>query len=120
MLLLNTNRKSLTNVPVVLKRGLVLINDVAHRSATSKSSHTSTCAGMPSGSLEMPPRFAVRPGTESVAVTARPTYAAIYCRDARWSAPASRPRQVQADPASATPAAGPLWAALVLSRLGRS
>lgn len=121
MLLLNTNRQSLTNVPVVLKRGQVVVNAVAHRSVTSKPSHTSLCTGMPSKSSETPPRFAVRPGTDSVAVTtALPDYAAIYRRDMSGAGTASRMWQGQADLASAAPATGPLWAALILSRTERS
>jgi hypothetical protein len=115
MLLSNTNRTSLNETNVTLLRGSVVAGDCAHRSS-SPSKHGRTlkmCAGVPALPDAMP-RFAVAP-----AVIARSAYAASIYRGI--SRPASRLRQV---PVEQTPpvtgAAGSLWAALVLSRLGRS
>lgn len=116
MLLSNTNRTSLNETNVTLLRGSVLVaGDCAHRSS-SPSKHGRTlkmCAGVPA-LLDAMPRFAAAP-----AVIARSAYAACIYRGI--SRPASRLRQV---PVEQTPpvsgAAGSLWAALVLSRLGRS
>ena len=114
MLLQNTNRTTLNQTTVTLKRGLVLVGDCAHRSSiASKHGRSMSSAGVPALPDAMP-RFAAAPAT-----IARAAYAASISRGVRRPASRVRQEQVELSP-PASLASGSLWAALVLSRLSRS